>query len=160
MAKWLEIINPSDRCHISGEDVQAAQMAILMIAKGQYALTDEDGKDVLPPLMFGGIEQFLVENGFAPEGTPDDGLNAAVNLWIYQNWERMEKALRTVTYGSRAECESQRLALEMIDDPDKRQEFIAFNEDARRTSLSRIVHACHAYADKLRRNLGTEVDRA
>lgn len=155
MAKWLEIINPSDQCHIRGEDVQAAQIAILVISTGLYALRDEEGTSVLPILFGrGGWADWLVAEGFV---TSEESQDEDLDNWIEANWERLEKALRSVTYGSRSECESQLKALELIDDPAKRQEFIDFNENQRRTSMSPIVKACHSWADKLRRNHAEEV---
>lgn len=154
MADWLEIVNPSDLCHIRGEDRLAAQMAILLISSGRYALTDQDGNRVLPILMFGPVP-WLIENGIvSSEETAKDDVEA----WRSANWERLEKVLRTVTYGSRAECESQELALSLIDDSEKRKQFILANDDRRRTSLNQIVGMCHAFADELREKYGKEVD--
>ncbi len=154
MADWLEIVNPSDLCHIRGEDRLAAQVAILLVSGGRYALTDQNGDRVLPILMFGPVP-WLIENGIVKsDETATDDLGA----WKSANWERMEKALLTVTYGSRAECESQELALSLIDDPEKRKQFILANDDNRRTSLNQIVGRCHGFAAMLRMKYGKEVD--
>lgn len=138
---WLEIINPSDKAHIEGSDLLAAQVAILTISKGTYALEDEKGETVLPFFMFGGLEAWVEAN---IEG-------GDLSAWIGHNRSRLAKALRTVTYGSRAECESQALALSLIETEENRQKFIAENEDKRRSSLSQIVNACHSWAQNLER---------
>ena len=47
-----EIINPSDGCSISGENVEALSLACTILGNGQYALKGPDGATVCPMLMF------------------------------------------------------------------------------------------------------------
>jgi hypothetical protein len=61
----LEIKNPSDKCFLNSEDIEACSFATLMISNGKFALTDEEGKLVLPLFMFSGMEsinKFWIEN--------------------------------------------------------------------------------------------------
>jgi hypothetical protein len=52
--------------------------------------------------------------------------------------EEVDKAFRTFFYGNFGDYEQYTKALSLIDDEDKKKEFIKHNED-RRSSMSRIV---------------------
>lgn len=66
-----EIINPSDPVTLEAEDVAVAQAAVLLLGRGQMGLTDEDGEEVLPLLLFGGYEKWAKDNKFDLTATLD-----------------------------------------------------------------------------------------
>ena len=134
---WGEIINPSDKCHISIRDKTAAIAGVLLLGQGAYGLVGPSGESICPILIFGGAEQFLVEHF------------ENFNEWLSKNESRVAQALMTVSYGSAAECESQMLALSLIDDLAKREQFIQANEDIRRSSLNEIVNRSRELAKLL-----------
>lgn len=138
MNDWYEIINPSDQCYISAADPLAAKVSIMLLSRGAYALTDKDGETVLPMVRFSGYKEWLDSEGIS-------------NLqgYVDKHYGDMAKALRTVTYGSLAEVKKQQEEIAKIEDPIKREEFIAYHEDARRTSMSQIVIAARLFAKQL-----------
>lgn len=135
---WLEIKNPSDQCHMLGTNRAAAAVACMLLSPW-YGLTDSEGESVCPITAIGGQTEFLESLGIS---------NALE--WVKDHANEIADVLETVTYGSREECVSQSLALSLIDDPDKRAEFIKSNEDSRRTSMSQIVLVAHELARDIR----------
>lgn len=55
----LEIINPSDKCFLETDDIEAAAFATMMNGQGRYALRGEDGNDYCPIMLFGRTLEFL-----------------------------------------------------------------------------------------------------
>ena len=151
---WLEIINPSDKCCILGNDKHAAQFAVMFMSKGYYGLDGPDGT-WLPIMAFCGGPEFQLDffkgEGVIGEETTLETLNDALGEWLKQNDLRIINALESVTYGSREECESQYRALELIDDPEKKEIFIRENEDRRRSSMNAIVQSARDLAKMLRK---------
>ena len=118
MNDWYEIINPSDQCYISAADPLAAKVSIMLLSRGAYALKDKDGETVLPMVRFSGYKEWLESEGIS-------------NLqgYVDKHYGDMAKALRTVTYGPLAEVKKQQEEIAKIEDPIKREEFIAYREE-------------------------------
>lgn len=79
-----EIINPSDRCFISAEDVRFAKIAGIMLGNGLYGLQDENGETVLH--IFESFEGAL--------GLDSD----QVREFIYGNAEKMAEVFESFEY--------------------------------------------------------------
>ena len=56
-----EIINPSDKCFVSGDNFEAVCAAVALLGEGRYALESEDTKTTMPFFMFGGLDEWWVE---------------------------------------------------------------------------------------------------
>lgn len=54
-----EIINPSDGYTIESNDEMTVCASVIILGRGQYGLTNEDGEDVLPILIFGNPDEFF-----------------------------------------------------------------------------------------------------
>jgi len=50
--KKYEIINPSDKCYIEGEDFKTVCIATTLLGEGVYGLQEVDGDSCMPPIMF------------------------------------------------------------------------------------------------------------
>lgn len=59
-----EVINPSDPVTLEAEDVEVAQVVCLLLGNGAYALRDEDGKEVMPLFVIGGLDEWAEQNKF------------------------------------------------------------------------------------------------
>lgn len=79
-----EIINPSDKCFISAEDVRFAKIAGIMLGNGLYGIQDENGETVLH--IFEGFERAL--------GLDSD----QVRELIYSNAEKMAEVFESFEY--------------------------------------------------------------
>lgn len=92
--KKYEIINPSDKCFISGDNAEMVAAAGLFLGNGKYSIVGDDGKRI-------GI--------FAPFGLTDDGLNKAwseefgrtfEDLLSAEPWDALADVLDTFQYAS------------------------------------------------------------
>lgn len=83
--RTFEIINPSDKAFISGDDEIVVSVATMLFSLGKYGLQEVDGEYSLPILAFGGGEEWMNENGIDNNGE-----------WMKKNKEGVIKALRSV----------------------------------------------------------------
>ncbi|MFH1422721.1 MAG: hypothetical protein ABIH42_08440 [Planctomycetota bacterium] len=48
----FEIINPSDRCFVEGDDFKTVCIAVIVLGDGKYGLRQVDGDLHMPPVIF------------------------------------------------------------------------------------------------------------
>ena len=48
----FEIINPSDKCYIEGDDFKTVCIATILLSEGGFGLQEVDGERTMPPLIF------------------------------------------------------------------------------------------------------------
>lgn len=77
-----EIINPSDAVTIEADDIGVAQATCIVLGRGQYGLTDEEGQEAMPLLLFGRFDEWAEKNQFELESINKqlikDCLNSAI----------------------------------------------------------------------------------
>lgn len=144
-----ELVNPSDSCTFQAPTVHIATLVTVLLGGGQYSATLLDKDDAtardIPFFMFGGFDGWWAEHG---DGGPSEGAGD-------RGGRPLVEALRSVCYGG---AETRRLfdaALAAIDDPAKREAFIAQWNDEKRTSMNNIMGRAHKMADHLEKNLAT-----
>lgn len=131
-----EVINPSDPVAIEADDVSIARAAVLIIGEGSYALTDEEGKTVLPIFIFGGGDQFEAWEA-------REGFNFAAILK-----DRKPELAACLRSAACMEMRDRRALLAAVgSDPGALERF---NEE-RRSSLNDICGRAHMLADALER---------
>jgi hypothetical protein len=139
-----EIINPSDPYTIEADDSMIAAVAVLLLGSGQLALEDETGNDVLPLLLFGGVDKWITENV------------GDINVYIDQHHTAIAVALDTILIGSAKDRAFYHEAERLIDDPMKKRELWESWHDKRRSSLNDIGAAAHRLVGVLRKSNGVE----
>ena len=83
-----EIINPSDKCFLSGENLEAICAAVALIGDGKYGLTSDDGSTVMPVFILGGRDAWWKEK-FGHE---------AQEFVVRENFPAIAAALRSFRY--------------------------------------------------------------
>lgn len=84
----FEIINPSDKCFLFGDNLLAVSVACLFLGEGRYALREMGGDFEMPIFLFGGHDEWLQkEFGTTVESYlisgRDDDLAAALESFQY-----------------------------------------------------------------------------
>lgn len=82
----FEIINPSDKAFIYGDNELVVAVATVLFSMGKYGLQEVDGEYALPILAFGGGEEWMKENGIDNTGE-----------WVKENKDGVIAALRSVS---------------------------------------------------------------
>ena len=73
-----EIVNPSDRAYLTGEDEVAIALAVTGLGSGMYGAEQVDGPFRVPMFAIsGGLEKWLAQRGLTPE-TARDGRDGAL----------------------------------------------------------------------------------
>lgn len=136
MKKIVELINPSDAITFEMDDVKVAGVAILILGRGAYGLSDADG-DIVPIMLFGSSEAWLKKEG--------------INLekFIHENCLPMAKFLETVCYGSIDQREAVDVACSRMT-PRKSEEHRRWWNDKRRSSLNDVGKGALALAKRFR----------
>jgi hypothetical protein len=139
------VINPSDPIAMRAPSRKIAALVLVLIGGGQYsgeAYSDDgdrlEDQDV-PFFMFGGFKEFWKH--VTGEESPDGAID--------RNRDEVISSLRTVMLGEPSDLKLYESAVSKIDDPEKRQTFIAEWNDERRSSLNDIMGRAHRIADKL-----------
>lgn len=135
----FELINPSDAVTFIGDDITVAGVAIMVLGRGRYGLTDDKGEVVVPLMLFGGSEYWLAEHGV-------DDLDA----WLTANYLRVAEFLETCAYGSRLEREAFDQAIARMT-PEHAEAHREWWNDRNRSSMNNIGQAAAAYAKTLRK---------
>jgi hypothetical protein len=131
-----EIINPSDECTCKAESLSvAAFCAILLSPNFGVGNTENDEERFFAPL--GAVAAFQEKWG-----------DAAV--FLRANECAIAACLESYFYGSASRRAEYDLALELIDDPAKRETFKAEAENRSRTSMNKIVLAAWRYAKEIK----------
>lgn len=141
-----EIVNPSDAVTIKASDPLVAAVCTLLLAQGQYGLSDEHDNTILPVMIFGGIDEWLLEHKI-------NDLDKFIDTHISE----MIETLESVVYGS---IDSRKLfdsAISKMSPYDASKYRIEWN-DSNRTSLTNIGYVYQAYANKLRKLLPISPD--
>jgi len=136
-----EIINPSDAMTIEADDDRVAAAVGILLGEGKIGVTSEDGRDVLPLLLFGG-EKYV--NEFLERLYPEK-----LSEFIDSNLEPIAKCLESIVYG----CVSDRKAIVAAVGIDASPEAMARFNDAKRSSLNDFSAYAHSLAKRLREKL-------
>jgi hypothetical protein len=152
----LDIINPSDACHMVTDDREAAAIACILIGNGQYGLEQVDAKAgetpfKMPLFLLGGHDQWWTKTfGHSfEEGATAYRDDTRKNLALIN-------ALLSVVYGKRADLESYYDAMELITQTDGRAEFKRRWNDRRRGSMNNIGGRALALAEAM----GSDIKKA
>lgn len=133
----FEIINPSDPLTMYAPDLLTAGVAVAVLGKGKLGAQNLENPEESTPILFGW------DDWFVDQGVSD------LSSWIEDNRLAVADALRSVALGnadSRADYDA---ALQAIEDPVKRSEFIRARNDRRRSSVSDWEGFAHVYAERL-----------
>ena len=138
-----EIINPSDKCTLEAPGDAVAAVAVLLLGQGAFGVERCDGdtmRPILPFFRFASNAEVALEAWARDElGTPlDDNISAHKSL--------LAAALESVLYGSAEDRRVYHRALDLIDDPTKRQQWRDEWEDSRRSSMNKICGAAWSMA--------------
>lgn len=135
--KQFELINPSDPYTFLAVDLEVAALTVFCISTA-YSAESQDGDEV-PIFIFGGAKEWY-QNEFGR--TPDEGLEARKREVI--------DSLSSMMYGSFEDRKRYEVALQAIDDEEKREKFIEEWNDGI-SSLNDIGTYCHKLAKELRK---------
>lgn len=133
--KQFELINPSDPYTFLAVDLEVAALTVFCISTA-YSAESQDGDEV-PIFIFGGAKEWY-QNEFGR--TPDEGLEARKREVI--------DSLSSMMYGSFEDRKRYEVALQAIDDEEKRETFIKEWNNGR-SSLNDIGTYCHNLAKEL-----------
>lgn len=137
--KTYELINPSDAITFQGDDLVAAGVAIILLGRGAFGLTDEKGEQAVPLMLFGGIDDWLAKNNIKD-----------MAQYIADNTDAIADFLETVCYGSLDE----RLAFDEACKrmtPEKAAEHREWWNDRKRSSMNNIGAGALRLAKQLRK---------
>lgn len=143
MKRIVELVNPSDAITFEMDDVKVAGVAILFLGRGAYALTDAEGKTVVPLGLFGTNETWLKEQGID------------LDTFILANLIPIAEFLESVCYGHIAEREAFEVACSRMTTA-KAAEHRAWWNNKKRTSLNDIGKGALALAKQLRKKSAGE----
>lgn len=131
-----EIINPSDQCTCEAESLGVAAFSAILVCP-RYGVKCEETKEEFFEF-FGAVDAFTAKFR-APE------------KFLADNKAAIIACLESFCYESAFERAAYNRALELIDDPTKKQTYRDEWEDKRRTSMSKICKAAWAYAKGLKK---------
>ncbi len=132
-----EVINPSDPITIEAKDLAIAQASGLLLGRGQYGLTDENGRQVLP-MFFGsgsGLAEWLLAN------------NLDLDAIMKDRWAEVEDCLESVVVAD----VNQRKAILALVGPQGKEAIERFNEESRSSTnniAGRAIKLAKAIRDK------------
>ncbi len=121
----------SDAYTCQAEDENAAAIAVLLLGNGKYGLKDEKGETVLPLMIFAGEDAC---NELINKHTS----GAVLSDYITANEPAIAAILQSVMTVGFSERKAYDRAMELIDDPTKRDAFRAEYHDRNRTSMNDI----------------------
>lgn len=128
-----ELINPSDPYTFIAEDLETAALTVFLLSTTYGARSKEDEEKV-PIFLFGGAREWYSENF---DRTPDEGLDA--------KRKAVSDSLSSMMYGNFTDRKRYQTALSAIDDPKKKELFIAEWQNAH-SSLNDIGGFAHKLA--------------
>lgn len=132
----FELINPSDPYTFLAESEEVAALVVFSISTA-YGAKSKDKSIEIPVFIFGGAAEWYEER-FGRD--PDAGMEALR--------QQVGKSLCSMMYGHFSDRERYELALESIDDEEKRKKFVIRWNDAR-SSINDIGTYCHILGEKL-----------
>lgn len=133
----FELKNPSDPYTFIADDLETTALVVFSIST-LYGATAKDSEDIVPVFIFGGAEEWYVEQ-FGRRYA--DGLKA--------KRKQFAEALSSVMLGHFEDRRRYEAALAAITDPDKREKFISEWQNEC-SSLNDIGTYCHNLAKKLK----------
>lgn len=131
-----KLVNPSDPYTFIADDLETAASVVFLV-NTIYGATNKEGKVEVPVFIFGGAEEWYIEQ-FGRSSY--DGLKAKK--------KQVAEALNSVVLGDFEDRRRYETALAAITEPDKREKFIAEWQDGR-SSLNDIGTYCHKLAEQL-----------
>ena len=139
----FEISNPSDPYTIKSDDWRVTCAATLLLGGGAYGLTEYRGKRGMPVFLLGGCDAW-----FKSEFNCD-----AEEFIKTTSLESIIAALDSVLIGSPSSRLEFDLALDAIDNPEKKRAVLAARHDRKRSSMNNIGASAERLANKLRETL-------
>jgi hypothetical protein len=136
-----EIVNPSDAYTLETNNFMAASIACCLLGSGKYALRDEAGNTVTPFFMFGGLDEWFVEQFGQPFEKCLDVTEPGV----------LAEVMDSVLIGSISSRAEYQLAIKSMS-PDERDAFTLARHDLRRSSMNDIGGRARDFAKQLREN--------
>ncbi len=136
-----EIINPSDPYTLEVFDLAGAAAALLLLGEGYYALTAEDGTEIVPLFMF--ADEEFIGKWFA-ENTDKESLVEAL-----KDRERIARHMESVVLGSFGDRTFYMAAIGELPTKEARERFAATWLD-RRSSMNNIGGRAQEWAKRLR----------
>lgn len=130
------LANPSDPYTFVADDLETAALVVFSIST-LYGAEAKEGGDTVPVFIFGGAEEWYVEQF---------GRSSAWGLKVKQ--KQVVEALRSMMLGHFEDRRRYEAALAAITEPDKREKFIVEWQDGC-SSMNDIGTYCHKLADKL-----------
>lgn len=130
------LANPSDPYTFVADDLETAALVVFSISS-LYGAEAKEGGDTVPVFIFGGAEEWYVEQFGRCYA---DGLKA--------KRKQVVEALRSMMLGHFEDRRRYEAALAAITELDKREKFIAEWQDGC-SSMNDIGTYCHKLADKL-----------
>lgn len=131
MTNWklYELINPSDTITFYAPDDEVAIACALIVGRGQYAASDEDGNNV-GGMAFSDMEKWITEWFGSSDG---------LDTLLTERKAEVVEALESFATMSRAARHVYDTAMEHITDPAVRTAFKAQIQDRERTSMNNIT---------------------
>lgn len=138
----FEISNPSDYCTLEAEDFRSAVVACICLGNGNYGLNHDDPKNDMPPMPFGGTEEWI-------KGEFDQGMEE-----FLKSVPKLQVAhiLDSVILGDR---KLYGIAIKRITE-DQREEFKEEWQDQNTSNLNNIARTAKRLAEHLRVKFGGE----
>lgn len=137
---YYEIINPSDTYTLKADDPKIAIIVAVLLGGGKYGLRDEQDAEILPIFIFDGLEVWLqVTHGCT----------------LTELFDRADKEALAACFNSVAICPLKDRplwdkAVEAMEDPVKREAWLAKWHDTQRSSMNDIGARAKHYARSTR----------
>ena len=138
-----EIINPSDPYTIEADSLDVALAACLFLGDGQYAFEPLTDGPRIPLFLFGGVETWC-------QGHFNQSLEATLNHVLKEKCTELADCMDSCLIGKASDRATYLNALELIDDPSKREQWRAKWHEDRRSSLNDIGSRAFKMAQNFR----------
>lgn len=140
-----EIVNPSDPITFEAKDDLVAEACCLLVGDGKYGLTRKGGNDEDEDI--GAMIAFM--GGDNAEAYLKDRFGDLGEFYKEHSLD-MAAALDSFLTMDTGERKDYKLAIEMIDDPEKKQKYRDEVQGRRRSSMNDIAGYAWKYAGKFR----------
>lgn len=135
---YYTLINPSDDYTLKASEPKVAVLATVLVGGGRYGLIDEQGNQVMPVFLIGGLDEWFTEQ-FG--GTPNEHLKA--------NWLSVAECLESFAICDIRERKLWAKGVEAMSES-ARSEWLAEWHDRHRTSMNDIGGRAMHYAKRMR----------
>jgi len=143
----FEIINPSDKCTIVAPDLEIAGLACCLIGVGKYALQEIGGTNEVPLFLFGGQDEWFVDNfGVA--------FDEALDRALANRGHELAACLESTLVGDEKERDQFDALVASAKTDKEREDIVLKWNDEHRSSVNDICGRAQRFAANIRLRMG------